>query len=60
MEMEKIMEALIFWLFVIFYTGIKKNFMKAFSKILYFTSLVILKMIVLRHNNGSYSLNNCR
>lgn len=59
MEMDKIMEALIFLLFIIFDTGILKKLYEGIFKDSIFHVTFNFKMIVLRHNNGSYSLNNC-
>ena len=57
--MEKIMEALIFLLFIILDTGILKKLYEGIFKDSVFHISFTFNMIVLRHNNGSYSLNNC-
>lgn len=59
MAMEKIMEALIFLLFIILDTGILKKLYEGIFKDSVFHIIFNFNMIVLRHNNGSYSLNNC-
>ena len=51
MEMEKIMEALIFLLFIILDTGILKKLYEGIFKDSVFHIIFNFNMIVLRHNN---------